>query len=63
MAVKPGLAQEKILAFSARVVSRLPKFSMWASPMLVMTATSGWAMPERNSISPGWLTPSSTTAI
>ena len=37
----------KDLPLGWRIPSRLPRFSMWASPMLVITATSGGAMWTR----------------
>ena len=52
---------EKISHLALRMFSLEPRFSMWASPMLVMRATSGSTMPLRYSISPKWFIPISST--
>ena len=42
-----GLAWWKISLLASRIFSREPKCSMWESPMLVISTTSGSTMAER----------------
>ena len=50
----------EVLAF--KIPSRLPRFSMCARPMLVITQISGWLMDASSCISPKWSIPISRTA-
>ena len=58
-----AVAPSRISAFALAIPSTESKEPRWASPTLVQTRISGWAMLTSVPISPAWLIPSSTTAI
>ncbi len=60
--VSRPVKREKIPFFSRAIPSREPSRPMCAVPMLVIRARSGRTMSASAAISPGWLTPISSTA-
>ena len=48
--------------FSRAMASRVFRYSIWATPMFVMMAASGFARAASGAISPGWFIPISQTA-
>ena len=57
-----GAIPSSISSFACKIPAREPRFSMWDTPMLVISPTVGATARVKRLISPKWFMPISMTA-